>query len=196
VSFTGSTLPLQRRKGVRVNPQSHTVIAAVVGSSLASGERRGRGAGRGETCLLWTVSAGERGNAASTATAAATIPSVVLCVADGIVGIAAGIIRAAARLSGGINLLIGVAAGEDKCCDHARDAEPHGRFPTHWVDWQGKSAITRSVAGVAISLNSARLTLIRCAARNGRGYRLIHGEAAGNADHEINVVGGWARIES
>jgi hypothetical protein len=145
----------------------------------------------------------ERGNAASTATAAATIPSVVLCVADGIVGIAAGIIRAAARLSGGINLLIGVAAGEDKCCDHARDAEPHGRFPTHWSRPVGRSfgrlageVGHHTLAGVAISLNSARLTLIRCAARNGRGYRLIHGEAAGNADHEINVVGGWARIES
>ena len=139
VSFTGPTLPLQRRKGVRVNPQPHTLIAAVVGSSLASGERRGRGAGRGETCLLWTVSAGERGNAASTATAAAAVPGVVLCVADGIVRIAAGIIRAAARLSGGIDRLIGVAAGEDKRCDHDRDAEPHGRFATHWSRPVGRS---------------------------------------------------------
>jgi hypothetical protein len=32
---------------------------------------------------------------------------------------------------------------------------------------------------VAISLNSARLTLIRCAARNGRAYRLICGEVDG-----------------
>jgi hypothetical protein len=67
----------------------------------------------------------------STATAAA-IPGVVLCVADGIVGLAAGIIRAAVRLSGGIDRLIGVTAGEEKRCDHDRDAEPHGRFPTHW----------------------------------------------------------------
>ena len=68
---------------------------------------------------------------ASTATATAAVSGVVLCVADGIVRIAASIIRAAARLSGGINLLIGVAAGEDKRCDHDRDAEPHGRFATH-----------------------------------------------------------------
>ena len=90
----------------------------------------------------------------STATAAAAISGVVLCVADGIVRIAAGIIRAAVRLSGGIDRLIGVTAGEEKRCDHDRDAEPHGRFPTHWsrpavrlVDAQEKSAITRSVAG-------------------------------------------------
>ena len=59
------------------------------------------------------------------------------------------------RLRRGIDRLIGVAAGQDKWCDHDRDAEPHGRFPTigagQWdlrlVDAQGKSAITRSVAG-------------------------------------------------
>jgi hypothetical protein len=51
------------------------------------------------------------------------------------------------------------------------------------VDAQGKSAITRSVPEVAISLNSARLTLIRNAARNAQGYRLIRGEADGDADH-------------
>ena len=39
----------------------------------------------------------------------------------------------------GINLLIAVAAGEDKCCDHDRDAEPHGRFPTHWSRPVGRS---------------------------------------------------------
>ena len=61
-------------------------------------------------------------------TASAAVPGVVLCVADGIVRIAGGIIRAAARLPGGINLVIGVAAGEDKRCDHERDAEPHRRF--------------------------------------------------------------------
>jgi hypothetical protein len=65
--------------------------------------------------------------AASTAPAAA-VPGVVLCVAGGIVRIAAGIIRAAVRLSGGIDRLIGVAAGERGRRDHHRDAEPHGRF--------------------------------------------------------------------
>jgi Resolvase, N terminal domain/Helix-turn-helix domain of resolvase len=76
----------------------------------------------------------------STATAsAATDPGVVLCVADGIVRIAAGIIRAAVRLSGGIDRLIGVTAGEEKRCDHDRDAEPHGRFPTHWSRPVGRS---------------------------------------------------------
>ena len=64
----------------------------------------------------------------STATAAAAIPGVVLCVADGIVRIAAGIIRAAARLSGGIDRLIGVTAGEEKRCDHDRDEPTSGAF--------------------------------------------------------------------
>ena len=39
-------------------------------------------------------------------------PDVVLRVAGGIVRIAAGIVRAVVRLSGGIDRLIGVAAGE------------------------------------------------------------------------------------
>jgi hypothetical protein len=34
---------------------------------------------------------------------------------------------------------IGVAAGEDKRCDHDRDAEPHWRFPTHWSRPVGRS---------------------------------------------------------
>ena len=58
--------------------------------------------------------------------AAAAVPGVVLCVADGIVRIAAGIIRAAVRLSEGIDRLIGVTAGEEKRCDYDRDA-PVGR---------------------------------------------------------------------
>jgi hypothetical protein len=60
VSLTAPAFALERRKGGVINPQAHALVAAVVGSSLASAERRGRGAGRGETCLLWTVSAGER----------------------------------------------------------------------------------------------------------------------------------------
>ena len=56
-------------------------------------------------------------------TASAAIPGVVLCVADGIVRI---VVRASDD-SGGrsrreINLLISVAASEDKRCDHDRDA--------------------------------------------------------------------------
>jgi hypothetical protein len=100
------------------------------------------------------VTSHQRAGRATSTTAAAAIPGVVLCVAGGIVRIAAGIIRAAARLSRGIDCLTGVAAGEDKRCDHDRDAEQHGRFPTHWSRpvgrsfgrAQGKSAITRSVA--------------------------------------------------
>jgi hypothetical protein len=41
VSSTGPALPLQRRKYDVVNSQAHTLAAAVVGSSLASAERRG-----------------------------------------------------------------------------------------------------------------------------------------------------------
>jgi hypothetical protein len=69
----------------------------------------------------WTVSASERAAPASMATAADS--GVVLCVAGGIVRIAAGIIRAAVRLSGGIDRLIGVAAGESERRDHEDDAE-------------------------------------------------------------------------
>jgi hypothetical protein len=80
------------------------------------GERRARGIearGVGKP-VLDGFRSGERAAAASTATAsAAADPGVVLCVADGIVRIAAGIIRAAVRLSGGIDRLIGVTAGED-----------------------------------------------------------------------------------
>jgi hypothetical protein len=68
------------------------------------------------------------GRTHSTATAAAAIPGVVLRVADGIVRIAAWIIRAAARLSGGIDRLIGVTAGEEKRCDHDRDEPTSGAF--------------------------------------------------------------------
>ena len=35
------------------------------------------------------------------------------------------------RLSGGIECLISVAAGERERGDREDDAEPHGRFPTH-----------------------------------------------------------------
>jgi hypothetical protein len=56
-----------------------------------------------------------------------------------------------------------------------------------WSMRRGSRPSRAPSPGVAISLNSARLTLIRCAARNGRGYRLIRGEADGNADHRRNV---------
>src|SRR4029077_15824060 len=125
-----------RRRAARVpwsiHKQPTALVAAVVGSSLASVERRG------SRRLAWgNLSSldgfGRRaGRAASTATTAA-IPGVVLCVADGIVRI---VVRAGDD-SGGrprreIALLIGVAAGEDKRCDHDRDAERHGGFPPHW----------------------------------------------------------------
>ena len=152
-SFTGLALAPQSRKGAVVNPQAHTLDAVVVGLSLASAERRG--ARRGAWGNLSSLDGFGRRACAhhSTATAATGIPGVVLSVADGIVRIAGGIIRAAARLSRGIDCLVGVAAGEEKCCDHDRDAEPHRRFPTHWsqpavrlVDAHEKSAITRSFA--------------------------------------------------
>ena len=149
-----------------VNPQAHTLVAAVVGSSLASASAGGRRRGAGNLFSLDGFGLASRVDGPT-----AAVPGVVLCVADGIVRIAAGIIRATVRLSGGINLLIGVTAGEDKRYDHDRDAEPHGRFPTNWsrpgdvrlVDAQGKSAIARSVAGggdlveqLTLSFNSMR----------------------------------------
>jgi hypothetical protein len=66
----------------------------------------------------------------------AAAPGVVLCVADGIVRIVVHVVASedlGGRLRRRIDRLIGVAAGEDKRCDHDRDAEPHGRFPTHWT---------------------------------------------------------------
>jgi hypothetical protein len=94
----------------------------------------------------------------STATATAAAPGVVLCVADRIVRIVVNVVAGedlGGRLRRGIDRLIGVAAGEGKRCDHDRDAEPHGRFPTHWSRpvrrsfgrCAEKSAITRSVTG-------------------------------------------------
>jgi hypothetical protein len=59
-------------------------------------------------------------------------PDVVLRVAGGIVRIAAGIIRAAVRLSGGIDRLIGVAAGEHERHKSQDDRDPHSRPPVQW----------------------------------------------------------------
>jgi hypothetical protein len=50
---------------------------------------------------------------------------VVLGVARGIVGIAGGIVRAEGRLSGGIDRLIGVAAGERERHKSENDRDPH-----------------------------------------------------------------------
>jgi hypothetical protein len=50
---------------------------------------------------------------------------VVLGVARGIVGIAGGIVRAEARLSGGIDRLIGVAGGERERHKSQKDRDPH-----------------------------------------------------------------------
>ena len=73
----------------------------------------------------------ERTAPASTATATASAaPGVVLCVADGIVRIVVHIVAGedlGGRPRREINLLIGVAAGQDKRRDHGRDAEPPSR---------------------------------------------------------------------
>jgi hypothetical protein len=96
----------------------------------------------------------QRKPSSSTATAATGIPGVVLRVAGGIIWIAAWIIRAAARLSRGIDCLVSVAAGEEKCCDHDRDAEPQGRFPTHWsqASWEFVSLLRRGTGHHALSV--------------------------------------------
>jgi hypothetical protein len=59
-------------------------------------------------------------------------PDVVLRVARGIVRIAGGIVRAEARLSGGIDRLIGVAAGERERHKSQDDRDPHSRPPVQW----------------------------------------------------------------
>src|ERR1700733_4297312 len=57
---------------------------------------------------------------------------VVLGVAGGIVGIAGRIIRTMARLSGGIDRLIGVAGGARKRQKSQKDRNPHSRPPVRW----------------------------------------------------------------
>jgi hypothetical protein len=52
-------------------------------------------------------------------------PDVVLCVARRIVGIAGGIIRAEGRPTGGIDRLIGVAAGKGERHKRHEDRDPH-----------------------------------------------------------------------
>jgi hypothetical protein len=66
-----------------VNPQGHALVAAVVGSSLASAERRGVGA-RAWGSLSSLDGFGQR---APSTTPTAAVPGVVLCVADGIIRI-------------------------------------------------------------------------------------------------------------
>jgi hypothetical protein len=135
--------PAATPPGCMVNPQAYALVAAVVGSSVASAERRGSRRGAWGNLSSLDGFGRRAGRAASTATATASAaPRVVLCVADGIVRI---VVHVAAgedlgrRLRRGIDRLIGVTAGEDKCCDHDRDAEPHGRFPTHWSRPVGRS---------------------------------------------------------
>jgi hypothetical protein len=59
---------------------------------------------------------------------------VVLRVAGGIVRIAAGIARAEVRLSGGIDRLIGVAAGERERHNSQNDRDPHSHPPVSTID--------------------------------------------------------------
>jgi hypothetical protein len=75
----GHALAPHSRKGAVINLQAQALVAAVVGPSLASAERRGRGAGRGNLSSLDGF-----GRAASTT---AADPGVVLRVANGIVRI-------------------------------------------------------------------------------------------------------------
>src|SRR5271155_1806529 len=88
-------------------------------------------------------SSSRRAHTISTATATApAAPGVVLCVADGIVGIVVHVVAGedlGGRLRRGIDPLIGVTAGEEKRCDHDRDTEPYRRFPTHWSRPVGRS---------------------------------------------------------
>src|SRR5271166_6083794 len=62
----------------------------------------------------------------------AGVEAACLRVFGGIIRIVVGINFAEGRLFGGIERLIGVAAGERERRDRQDDAEPHERFPTHW----------------------------------------------------------------
>jgi hypothetical protein len=61
--------------------------------------------------------------------ALAADPDVVLRVAGGIVRIAGGIVCAEARLSGGIDRLIGVAGGEHERHSRQNNRDPHSHPP-------------------------------------------------------------------
>src|SRR3984957_11077877 len=89
---------------------------------------------------------------------------VVLRVARGIVRIAAGIVRAAVRPTGGIDRLIGVAAGERERHKSQKDRDPHSRPPVQW-----KPAHEASVAQSAIRFKRAarRAPAHIAASRNG-----------------------------
>src|SRR5271166_7055310 len=56
-----------------------------------------------------------------------------------IIRIVIGINFAEGRLFGGIDRLIGVAAGERERHDREDEEEAHGRFPTHWRRTVGRS---------------------------------------------------------
>jgi hypothetical protein len=121
--------PAATPQGCMVNPQAYALVAAVVGSSLVSAERRG--SRRGASSL---DGFGRRaGNAASTATATATAaPGVVLCVADGIVRIVVHVVAGedlGGRPRREIDRLIGVAAGKRERRDRKDEAEPLQRPP-------------------------------------------------------------------
>jgi hypothetical protein len=72
-------------------------------------------------------------------------PDVVLRVAGGIVGIAGGIVCAEVRLSGGIDRLIGAAAGERERHKSQKDRDPHSHPPAQWRP--GRRTRERGVLG-------------------------------------------------
>jgi hypothetical protein len=105
---------------------------------------------------------------------ATAAPGIVLCVADRIVRIVVHVVTGedlGGRPRREIDLLIGVAAGQDKRCDHDRDAHRKGasqlngtgQWDVRLVDVQEKSAIRfsywiKSNGGVRLpSCNSNRL---------------------------------------
>ena len=154
-----TTLPKKGTHSVGVAPQYASALGGaskrgacrgtgggvVAGSSFANAERSGsrRGA-RGNLSSLDGF--GRRaGRAASTATGTSVtgVEAACLPVFGGIILSVVGKVGASDDPGGRprreINLLIGVAAGEDKRRDHDRNAEPHGRFPTHWSRPVGRS---------------------------------------------------------
>jgi hypothetical protein len=70
----------------------------------------------------------------------ATVEAACLRVLDGVVGIVVGIDVAQVRLPGGMDPLIGVAAGEREPRDGEYDGEPRGRFPRCWRRTFGRPA--------------------------------------------------------
>jgi hypothetical protein len=96
-------------------------------------------------------------------------PDVVLRVAGGIVRIAAGIVRAAVRRSGGIDRLIGVAAGEHERHKSQKDRDPHFASSSS-MEAGAQASVAQSAISFKCSGRRASADIPACRATAGRPF--------------------------